>query len=202
MKFVENYAKIGVSDQLGLLCKDTSIKVCPLSLLANILCVTQHIVVTPKSAVKYSRQNRWTFSLNDKYSGLYESTIAITKIFDAIQHFSSQTWHQGRSVSITARQPFVYKCMFFMFFFVSVQDDPKSLPQGCLKECLKRYPSGRGRVLELLIGGEFLSYPSLIGQLKTSFKHPEGYVSVLGFRLFTCRLYDLAIHVCLKSVGR
>ena len=40
MKFVENYAKIGVSDQLGLLCKDTSIKVCPLSLLANILCVT------------------------------------------------------------------------------------------------------------------------------------------------------------------
>ena len=41
------------------------------------------------------------------------------------------------------------------------------------------------RVLELLIGGEFLSYPSLIGQLKKRypFGHPFRYVSFLGFRL-------------------
>ena len=40
--------------------------------------------------------------------------------------------------------------------------------------CLKGYPSDRGRIMEFLIGGEFLSYPSLIGQLKIGypFRHP------------------------------
>ena len=39
---------------------------------------------------------------------------------------------------------------------------------------VKGYPRDRGRVMELLIGGEFLSYPFLIGQLKKGypFKHP------------------------------
>ena len=39
--------------------------------------------------------------------------------------------------------------------------------------------------MELLIGGEFISYPSLIGQLKKGypFRHQNGYVSFLGFRL-------------------
>ena len=39
--------------------------------------------------------------------------------------------------------------------------------------------------MELLIGGEFVSYPSLIGQLRKGypFRHPLGYVSFLGFRL-------------------
>ena len=42
------------------------------------------------------------------------------------------------------------------------------------KGCLKGYPRDRGRVMELLIGGEFLSYPSLIGKLKKGypFRHP------------------------------
>ena len=42
-------------------------------------------------------------------------------------------------------------------------------PQGCLKG----YPRVWGRVMELiLIGDEFLSYQSLIGQLKHPFRHP------------------------------
>ena len=38
----------------------------------------------------------------------------------------------------------------------------------------KGYPRDRGRVMELLIGGEFLSYPSLIGQLTKGYpiRHP------------------------------
>ena len=42
------------------------------------------------------------------------------------------------------------------------------------KGCLKGYPRDRGRVMELLIGREFLSYPSLIGQLKKGcpLRHP------------------------------
>ena len=61
----------------------------------------------------------------------------------------------------------------------------ETYPQVCLNGCLKGYPRDRSRVMELLIGGEFLSYPSLISQLKKGYpyRHPLGYVSFLGFRL-------------------
>ena len=39
--------------------------------------------------------------------------------------------------------------------------------------------------MELLIGREFLSYPSLIGQLKKDILLDIGYVSFLGFRVRT-----------------
>ena len=47
------------------------------------------------------------------------------------------------------------------------------------QECLKGYPRDRGRVIELFIGGECLSYPPLIGQLIKGypFVHPQGYLS-------------------------
>ena len=48
------------------------------------------------------------------------------------------------------------------------------------KGCLKGFPRDRGRVLELLIGGEFLSYPSLIGQLKKRYPRDMYSFSVFG----------------------
>ena len=46
--------------------------------------------------------------------------------------------------------------------------------------CLKGYPRDRGRVMELLIGGEFLSYPSLIDQLKKGYPFRQSFKTSLG----------------------
>ena len=64
------------------------------------------------------------------------------------------------------------------------------------KGCLKGYFRDRVRVMELLIGGEFLSYPSLIGQLKKGypfrhpFRHPKGYI-MYSFSFFGSLTMDV-----------
>ena len=75
--------------------------------------------------------------------------------------------------------------MNFLNQFLSRNPRKDTYPQCCLQGCLKGYPRDRGRFMKLLIGGEFLSYPSLIGQLKEGYpsRHPLRH-PFLGFQLW------------------